>query len=212
MEIKEWIVNNIKNNGIILEAGVVDGEDTLFFSEHCKYGHVYGFEPIKELYDTSCEKLKIKNNVTLYNLALGDIDDAVVQMNVSYRKNKIWGSSSILRPKTHLMHHPQIEFKHSAEAVTITLDKWARENNINSIEMMWLDIQGYEPVVLGASRDAVYITKYIYTEVSLEETYEKVETYEQYIGKLKEIGFDVVFEDLRWKDMGNILLKNRKYL
>ena len=68
-------------------------------------------------------------------------------------------------------------------------------------------MQGYEPILLSNSPLAMSKIEYLYTEVSLIETYDKVMKYEEYRSMLLENGFEVVFEDLPWDDMGNILFK-----
>jgi hypothetical protein len=68
-------------------------------------------------------------------------------------------------------------------------------------------MQGAEPLVLRSSPIALSKTKYLYTEVSLIDTYENVEKYESFKLFLNESGFDIIGEELPWVDMGNILLK-----
>ena len=73
---------------------------------------------------------------------------------------------------------------------------------------MWLDMQGLEPIVIKNYPNIVSKTKFIYSEVSLIETYENVVLYENFKSYMESINFKVVFEDLPWKDMGNVLFKN----
>lgn len=74
---------------------------------------------------------------------------------------------------------------------------------------MWLDIQGSEPNVLAASPKTMGITKYLYSEVSLIETYDGVIMYPDFKVFLENNNFEMVFEDLPWKDMGNVLYRNK---
>ena len=75
---------------------------------------------------------------------------------------------------------------------------------------MWLDIQGSEPVVLAASPKTLTNTRYLYSEVSLIETYDGVMMYPEFKVFLEKNDFEMVFEDLPWKDMGNVLYRNKK--
>ena len=86
-------------------------------------------------------------------------------------------------------------------------DDWITENKIEKIDLAWLDMQGYEPLLLKNSPLAMSKIEYLYTEVSLIETYSEVTKYEEYKSMLLESGFEVVFEDLPWQDMGNVLFK-----
>ena len=53
-------------------------------------------------------------------------------------------------------------------------------------------------------------TRYLYTEVSLEELYEGTVLYPEYKKFLESNGFEVVFEDLPWTDGGNVLFRNTR--
>jgi hypothetical protein len=88
----------------------------------------------------------------------------------------------------------------------VSLDDWARENEIAKVDLLWLDLQGLEFDVLSASSLVLPTVKVIYTEVSLKEMYEGARLYPEYRRWLEDQGFEVVAEDLRWADMGNVLL------
>lgn len=209
MNIKEWIISNLKTSSIVLEAGTCEGIDTDFFSNFFIKGFVYGFEPIPELYIQACLRNNGKSNVKIYNCALGE-KTGKIKIHVSDRFDEPWGSSSILAPKDHLTDHPQITFKKSIEVDCVNLDDWILDKNIQKIDLMWLDMQGYEPVMLKASMNSLKKVKYLYTEVSLTELYEGIILYPEFKQFLLNNGFEMIFEDLPWKNGGNVLFKNTK--
>jgi hypothetical protein len=43
------------------------------------------------------------------------------------------------------------------------------------------------------------------------EMYEGTILYDKFKDNMKQIGFDVIFEELPWKDMGNVLFENTAY-
>jgi hypothetical protein len=92
---------------------------------------------------------------------------------------------------------------------SITLDDFCEQEKIEKIDLMWLDMQGAEPSVLKNSITTLSKTRYLYTEVSLIETYENVLLYPQYKEFLEINNFEVVFEDLPHQDMGNVLFRNK---
>lgn len=208
MNIKDWIVQNLNKNSVIVEAGTADGSDTLFFSQNFKDGRIYGFEPIPNLYYDTMNKVHKFSNVEIINAALSE-KTGKCKIFVSDRFGADWGSSSILKPKDHLDVHPEITFKNELEINTVNLDEWLLQKNEQIIDLLWLDMQGYEPVVLKTSPKALEKTRYLYTEVSLIETYENVMLYPEFKNFLIENNFEVIFEDLPWKDMGNVLFKNK---
>jgi FkbM family methyltransferase len=209
MKIHDWILKNISKNAIILEAGTCEGIDTLFFSDNFPDGKIYGFEPVIDLFEKAKERVGNRKNVDIFNLALSDTLGKKI-INVSNRFNEIWGSSSLLPPKDHLTNHPDITFNSQKEVQSITLEKFISDNSIEKIDLMWLDMQGYEPIVLMNSPNALKITKYIYTEVSTMENYEGMILYPEYKRFLESSGYEVIYEGLEWSDGGNVLFENKK--
>ena len=120
------------------------------------------------------------------------------------------GSSSLLRPKLHLEIHPGITFNSKESVETIKLDSFLSMNNIESVDLLWLDLQGVEPDVLMASNQLQKV-KYIYSEVSVLENYENQILYEDFKKFMLDNGYKVHFEDIRWEDGGNVLFKNRQF-
>jgi FkbM family methyltransferase len=204
--IKNWILNNLPKDSTILEAGVADGSDTLFFARHFPNGKIYGFEPHESILNQAIEKVKHYNNVVLEQKAL-DHEIGQKEFYISDRFGDAWGSSSLLEPKDHLWFHKEITFKTTETVEAVCFDDWITENKIEKIDLAWLDMQGYEPLLLKNSPLAMSKIEYLYTEVSLIETYSEVTKYEEYKSMLLESGFEVVFEDLPWQDMGNVLFK-----
>lgn len=205
--IHNWIRESISSTPIIIEAGVCDGLDTEFFAKSFPDGKIYGFEPIPELFDQAVHRNKRYSNVFLEQVALGEKTETN-KFYISDRYGKKWGSSSILKPKKHIEVHKEITFKEESFIQVINLDEWAITNRINQVDLMWLDLQGLEPIIIKSSPNTVSKTKFIYSEVSLIETYENVILYDEFKHYMETINFKVIFEDLPWEDMGNVLFEN----
>jgi FkbM family methyltransferase len=205
--IHEWILKNISDTPIIVEAGVCDGLDTEFFAKSFPNGKIYGFEPIYELFQQASDRNCNYSNVIINQLALGEKSEETT-FYVSDRFGKKWGSSSMLKPKKHIDIHKEITFNSEDTLKTVNLDEWCFSNKIESAELMWLDLQGLEPIVIKSSPNIISKTKFIYSEVSLIETYENVTLYKDFKNYMESINFRVVFEDLSWEDMGNVLFQN----
>ncbi len=206
--IHKWILENLSQTPTIVEAGVCDGLDTEFFARSFPKGKIYGFEPIPELFNQSLSLTKGYSNVFLNQLALGELTENK-KIYVSDRFGKKWGSSSILKPKDHLTFHKEITFNSELEVKTVNLDDWCQDNGIDKVDLMWLDLQGMEPLVIKSSPKIISNTTYIYSEVSLTETYENVIIYDKFKEYMLDIGFDIVFEDLPWQDSGNVLFQKK---
>jgi FkbM family methyltransferase len=208
MDIKKWILENIPRDATIIEAGVCNGSDTQWFSDHFWAGMIYGFEPDPTLYAQAQSRVGSRRNVELSTRALSD-KTGTSTFYISKNNGEDWGSSSILKPKDHLWFHPTITFDNQIKVDTVNLDEWAATKNITKIDLMWLDMQGAEPLVLMSAPITLSKTKYIYTEVSVIETYENVMQLDDFKNKMNSSGFDFVGVVDMWKDMGNVLFKNR---
>ena len=192
-----------KENPLILEVGCNDGTDTLDFLETFKDCKIYCFEPdpraIKQfkVQDKRCKLFKIaisnEDGETTFNLSGG---------KDPYGKMDDWDqSSSIKKPKKHLKDYPWCNFDKKIKVKTKKLDTWAKENNINEVDFMWVDVQGAERELIEGGINTLNNTKYLYTEFYDEEMYEGQLNLQQILGLLPT--FEIV------KRFGNnVLLKN----
>jgi FkbM family methyltransferase len=187
----------------IVEAGAHSGLDTLRLAKLFSRGTVHAFEPVPELFARLTRRVGGRANVRSYPSALGARSGRAT-LHVSGGGSD--GSSSLLRPTGHLECHPRVTFAASLQVPCVSLDDWARKNGIAEVDLLWLDLQGLEFDVVSASSLVLPTVKAIYTEVSLKEMYEGACLYPDYRRWLEGQGFEVVAEDLRWVDMGNVLL------
>lgn len=203
MEIQEWIVENLNEDSVIIEAGAASGTDTLWFSQNFPNGRIFAFEPLGVSYDKTVQRVATCDNVEVYNVALGRTE-STEELYVS--SNKV--SSSLLKPTGHIQFHPRISFENKSTVKTINLDNFLRGKRVEEVDLMWLDMQGYEHTVLSHSPETLSKTRYLYSEVSLKEMYANSVLYNEFKSWLKERGFEVLHEFLYWEDMGNVLFYN----
>ena len=205
--VHNFMKENLKDP-IIIEAGMCWGNETKMFCEMFPNGKVYGFEPIPHLFGLSKSMVDGFDNVEVFEMALSD-KTGRTHMNVAKENEDICESSSLLAPKDHLVYHPQIKFQEQIEVDTINLDEFVEQKGIERIDLMWLDLQGYEPLVLQSSLKALKMTKYLYTEISILEVYENVVKWPEFYRFLAENGFKKIYDDIFClRDAGNALLVN----
>lgn len=209
VDVHNFILKNLSNESTIIEAGAADGNDTVFFGKNFPNSKIYSLEPMSSLYNITFKKIQNFNNIHLFNLAFSHTNGRMY-LNLAENQNQPWGSSSLLKPKLHLEIHPGITFNSKESVETIKLDSFLSMNNIESVDLLWLDLQGVEPEVLMASSQLQKV-KYIYSEVSVLENYENQILYEDFKKFMIDNGYKVHFEDIRWEDGGNVLFKNRQF-
>lgn len=219
-KIKQYIYDNCPLNEYgnkaptIIEAGAAEGKDTLDFSNAFPHGRIYAFEPAPLLYEQAFNLVKDKKNVILSKKALAEITDEK-DMVIADRFGVPWGSNSLLKPKIHLQNNPQITFNSSTKVETIKLDDVIAKHKITDIHLMWLDMQGYEPIVLKTSPISLKISRFIYSEINLVENYENNMLYDDFKKFMLENGFKVLDEEFLTNptgiyDGGNVLFEKIK--
>lgn len=205
------IIELIKtNNPVIIEAGAGMGEDIDRYSDLFPNGRLFTFEPNPEQYYHVQKLISHKKNVTLYGNALGEKTGETVKFHVSKNNGSPWGSSSILKPKEHLKAHPTITFNDIVEVKTVNLDDLIIKHNLQTIDFLELDLQGYEPIIVRSSPKTMEITKILYTEINTAEVYENNILYPEYKNMLESIGFEEIeigFDGMQ----GNAVYRNKRF-
>lgn len=199
---KQLLKKYLPKNPIIIDCGAHDGADSVELV-NALIGTVHCFEPVNDLYDRLEQRTKKYSSIHTYKLALSN-KSGTDTFYISEGESD--ASSSLLPPLLHLKDHPKTVFKQKLIVNTKTLDDWADENEIDNVDLLWLDMQGYEMNMLQASKKILPTVKVIHTEVSTRETYKGVAQYDEYKRFLEGIGFLALIEAIpRGWDMGNVL-------
>ena len=190
-------------NPVIIDCGAHDGADSVALAKLFKGATIHAFEPVKDLFTRLTDNTNHFKNIITYPIALADVDG---EMDFYISAGASDGSSSLLEPEDHLTDHPDTFFKDKITVKTITLNNWAKVNNIVKVDMLWLDMQGYELKMLMASPGILETVSVIHTEVSTRETYRGVAQYQDYRSFLEKKKFTMQIEAIPagW-DMGNVL-------
>ena len=143
------------------------------------------FEPLSKNFEVLAKRLQNVNaDIQGYQVALGSKKGTATM----YLSSNEAQSSSILKPKEHLEHHPDVSFDGTEEVEVDTLDTFdiGKSNFIN------IDVQGYELEVFKGGQKTLEQIDYVYCEVNRGEMYEgnpMVEELDQFLG---EYGFQRV--------------------
>jgi 2-O-methyltransferase len=207
---KNTIRQYLPQKPVIVDAGAHDGSDSVEMCRIFRGSKIYAFEPVPVIFDRLRENTKRYSRIKCYNLALSS-QSGPQKLYVSSGTSD--GSSSLLRPKDHLLDHPDVFFESEINVNTITLDDWASKEHISQVDFLWLDLQGSELEVLKASKKVLRLVSVVHMEVSTRMTYENVPLYTKVKEWMKEIGFVAEVEAIPegW-DMGNVLFVREKNL
>ncbi len=199
----KFLSEYIPKNAFILEAGAHTGADTVRMNYAFKGSTIYAFEPEPSAYKKLVQKTYGYKNIRTFNVALGNKDgeeDLFVSENLK-------DSSSSLLPQSelHKKFHPEIDLRNKIKVKIATIENWAKQNNIDKIDFMWLDMQGGELGALKAAGNLLNKTKAIYTEVLLTKTYANAPLYEEFKQWMENQGFVAKTEKDISEEQANVL-------
>jgi FkbM family methyltransferase len=209
MLIDEFI-SHIKNTipnfepNTILDIGSRDLEQSIEFQLIYNNSKIYAFEPNPEQFNICLEKSTYYENISVEQLAIseenGSLDFYVTHGNV--------GASSLLEPidvpfGTNDFTKISVKSKR--------LEEWLDENNIDVVDVMWLDTQGVELSALKSMGDKIKKVKFIHCEAAELPYYKGHLLKPDLVEFLESLGFEVIFNEAYGHpyNEGNIIATNK---
>ncbi len=208
-EVLKLIKPYLPKNPVIIEAGAFNGNDTKRLAAFWPDANIHTFEPVPELFQKMTQNTKNLPNVYRYQLALSDKNGSA-PLYLAQKPQKpgiISQASSLHKPKERLKWS-DMQFLNTIMVETITLDTWVQQNSIDSVDFLWLDLQGHELPVLQAAPKLLQNIKVIYTEVGFIEAYENQQPYAIIKSWLEQNGFTEIgcdFDDQKKWFFGNVI-------
>lgn len=200
---KIYIKKYLPDNPVIIDAGANNGSDSIEMARLYRKATIYAFEPLPKVFKHLKHNTRRHKNIKAFSLALSN-KNGEQELHVS--SGASIGSSSLLKPDTHLKDHPDVLFIEKIKVQTVTLDEWAKQNDIDHVDFLWFDLQGSEMEVLKESKIIFPTVKVVHMEVSTKNTYEGVTLYPETKSWMENNGFYLDKEAIPngW-DMGNAL-------
>ncbi len=159
----------------ILELGARDCQESLRFAKKFPHANIYAFECNAHTLPKCREAIQNYPNITLIEKAVSDTDGYITFYPIDTDKTEtVWadgnpGASSLFKASGKYPKEKYIQKE--VQVPTTTLDTFLRENNINGIDLMWMDIQGAELMALKGMKAYLKTVKSIQTEVEFFEIY-----------------------------------------
>lgn len=198
---------DLKRAGIlpenIFDVGANIGQTANYFIEHFPASNIYCFEPVESTYEQLTQNIK-NSKIRIVNEGLG----AAIQ-NLTINKNNSSGSSSLKEDDGRFFDTEVVKLNTGLNFCT--------ENQIEKIDLLKMDVEGYEVDVLqGFGSFLKTNVRMIYSEIG----FDKNDRYKTYISDLLDVtsdsGFIVsgFYEPYRWGNgkfnvFYNVLLVNR---
>ena len=198
-----FILTNVekKNKFVFFDVGANTGQSIDRFLNLNDQTLIHSFEPTPELFkiiETKYSKRISKRQIFINKFGLGS---AVNEMDFySFKYNKINSfvpiekNSKFERSRKIAAGKNSLEFEKKIKAKVLTLDIYCKENDINNIDLIKIDTQGFEPEVLDGAYEMLSNQKIriIEIELILGFAYEKKLSFFDLENKLQPHGYKLV--------------------
>lgn len=208
----DYIDKEIK---IIVECGSRDCLDAIEMLKVYNPDIIYSFECNPESVEACKQNIANYPKIKLVDKAVSDKDGEITFYATDMEKSldKNIGASSALIHKGGQKDFIQKEIT----VPSITLDTFFNENNLKEIDLLCLDLQGYEQVALIGFLKNIHKVKYIISEVSFQDYYYGNVLFDEYVKFLQDLNFVMITVDpiehlLQRHAFGDALFINRGIL
>jgi len=174
----------------VFDLGARNGWFFSCWKDFCPNAVVHAFEPDQAAYKRLVERYKDDNAVILIDKGVGSSES----VETFYHLAGSEVSSSFLQ-------HDQAvwdEIKYQTGAVqerqldVITLDQYCSANNVDSIYLLKIDIQGYELHALKGASQTLTTTDYVFVESAIKPLYKEASSFTSVHDYLVEQGFHLM--------------------
>lgn len=181
----------------VIHIGAHHGQEYNYYIEYPSISQMIFFEPDPDSFKMLKEKTQNDEKVVCVNGGLGPF---TCQTTLNREKNNQGQSNSVLEPGIHLQQYPDIVFDEKLQIQLQPLDDF---NLTETLNMINIDVQGFElQVFLGASKTLENI-QYIFTEVNRAEVYKncaQVEDLDYFLGKYSFERVETTWDGETWGD------------
>jgi 2-O-methyltransferase len=182
----------IPENPTIFEAGAYDGNESVKMAQHWPQGRIIAFEPNPNIFARFQEKTFGFENIVGYPLAVNTYDGGAkfyLCRGSSGTETIYEGASSLLK----FVKHREADCEGPVINVScVVLDHWCEENEVEAIDFMWLDLEGFEMQFLKSSPKILDTVKVIYTETNHQKLREGMTQFKELNSFLETKGFRVI--------------------
>lgn len=136
----------LEKGDIFLDVGANIGLFSLIASQYVESkGKIYAFEPTPETFSRLCENVEINafSNISTFQIGLSDKEEELL-FNVSQAGYDAWNSFAKLK---------ELEDSCSISIKTTTLDSFLNQQEISDVNLIKIDVEGWEMNVLKGAKD-----------------------------------------------------------
>lgn len=189
---------NPEDVSVIFDIGSLHCLESIQFSQKFPNSQVYAFEANSESYKTCLENTKEIDNIQVINKAVNSYDGVCTFRPINPEKTvTTWfdgnrGASSLFKANG-VYDHIEQYVQDEVEVPCIRLDTFCSENNIDKVDLIWMDLQGAELIALQSLGNILETVQVIHTELEINPMYEDQCLFTDVNEFLKDMGFMRVY-------------------
>jgi FkbM family methyltransferase len=200
---------DLENIDHVLDIGSRDACQTLELSDWFPNSKIHCFEPVPETAQWCKNNIKDRKNINFYEKAIGPTDGYIKFHKVV---NGNIGASSLYKANNN-HYYGKSYVQQEIQVECIRGDSFLKNNSIDKIDLIWMDVQGAEMEVLKSFGEHLQNIKAIHSEVGLDKIYQNSTVKNELIQFMEENGFFV--ECCLTNNLGieeDIVFINKKFL
>jgi FkbM family methyltransferase len=176
----DLLKDKICKNPVIFDVGANKGQTIKKYLNIFNQPTIHSFEPLKNDFNYMYNEFKNNKNIFLNNFALGDKNEEknfnIMAKTENSSFNKINHGTDWLKKRSKEYKTTENGYITEIQKVKIKkLDDYVKINNIDKIDLLKIDTQGYEDRVLEGSKNSIKDNKIkiILTEIMFDNVYDK---------------------------------------
>jgi len=184
--VKKELLKNCVQPLTIFDIGANEGQTTERYSKMFPTATIYSFEPMPEVFTLLERKFHENPQIIVNQLAVSDAVGTADFYLHAYTSN-VWNSLLPKAPDSNIVPEDVSAIK----VPTITIDVFCDRHNINTIDLLKLDIQGGELLALKGALNMLQKggIKLIYSEVNFSDLYEGQAMFQDIAAYLHDFGY-----------------------
>lgn len=169
----------------MLDVGSFTGIESVMFTDRLPNVFIHAFEPNPESLINVLTCTRDVDRIKVHELAMSNFNGE----STFFVTNQNIGASSLLEPSILLKTGP---VSNEIKVKVMTIESWANENSIDSVDFIWMDVQGSELNVLMGMGDLLKTVKGIYVESAVIPYYHGGAHRDEVISYLSSFGLELI--------------------
>lgn len=180
----EILRNNSSREPLIFDVGANKGQSIKRFLDLFENPTIHAFEPVDEAVKIIENNYSDNKNIFINNYAVGDKKE-IKNFHISERSenstfNQFNSNTKWLKTRSKQLNVDENAYVKSVKKVNIeTIDEYVEKNNIQMIDILKIDTEGYEDKVLGGAINTIKENKIkiVVTEIAFDNVRDKYLTF-----------------------------------